>query len=258
MRSKGTLPIIIIVLSLLVLVLTACGEANRNQGAIVPFPPGGQAAAATPPATQNQVGSILASLPQMPTASPTAAVAPTPTPEPTATPLPTATPIPPTATPLPPTATPVPPTATPVPPTATPVPPTATPTPSAKQAAATGGKWIDVNLTTQKLVAYEGKKVIVSSLISSGVANHPTATGNFNIYVKLLKQRMVGGEGAEHYDLPDVPYVMYFYQDYGIHGTYWHHNFGHVMSHGCVNAPTPIAQTLYNWAPLGTPVTVHY
>lgn len=41
------------------------------------------------------------------------------------------------------------------------------------------------------------------------------------------------------YDLPNVPYTMYFYQGYGLHGTYWHNNFGTPMSHGCVNMPTP-------------------
>ncbi len=115
-----------------------------------------------------------------------------------------------------------------------------------------------MNLTTQKLVAYEGKKTVVSGLISSGTARHKTVTGDFNIYLKYLKQDMVGGEGAEHYDLPDVPYVMYFYQDYGIHGAYWHHNWGRVMSHGCVNTPVDMAKTLYNWAPIGTPVHIHY
>ncbi|MBZ5574334.1 MAG: L,D-transpeptidase, partial [Acidobacteriia bacterium] len=33
--------------------------------------------------------------------------------------------------------------------------------------------------------------------------------------------------------LPNVPYTQYFYQGYGLHGTYWHHNFGTPMSHGC-------------------------
>ncbi len=132
------------------------------------------------------------------------------------------------------------------------------PTAVADQNQTAQGKWIDVNLTKQRLQAYEGNNVIFSTLISSGVARHPTVTGNFNVYIKLQKQTMIGGRGSEAYNLPDVPYVMYFYQDYGIHGTYWHHNFGHVMSHGCVNTPTDSARFLFNWAPLGTPVNVHY
>jgi lipoprotein-anchoring transpeptidase ErfK/SrfK len=60
------------------------------------------------------------------------------------------------------------------------------------------------------------------------------------------------------YDLPGVPWVMYFYSGYAIHGAYWHNNFGAPMSHGCVNMTPGEAQILYNWAPIGTEVYVHY
>jgi LysM repeat protein len=123
---------------------------------------------------------------------------------------------------------------------------------------ASSGKWIDVNLTQQRMVAYEGNTSVFSSLVSTGVSIHPTVTGTFNIYVKYQSQAMSGGSGSEYYYLPGVPYVMYFYSSYALHGTYWHNNFGHPMSHGCVNLPTPAAQWVYNWAPIGTPVKVHY
>jgi lipoprotein-anchoring transpeptidase ErfK/SrfK len=51
---------------------------------------------------------------------------------------------------------------------------------------------------------------------------------------------------------------MYFYKGYGLHGTYWHSNFGTPMSHGCVNLTIPDAQWLYNWASVGTLVNIHY
>jgi LysM repeat protein len=134
-----------------------------------------------------------------------------------------------------------------------------TPAPNPPASSAnTSGKWIDVNLSQQRLVAYEGSKAVFSSLVSTGVARHPTVTGTFNIYLKYTSQAMTGGTGAEYYYLPGVPYVMYFYESYAIHGTYWHNNFGHVMSHGCVNMPTDAAKFMFNWAPMGTPVTVHY
>jgi len=60
------------------------------------------------------------------------------------------------------------------------------------------------------------------------------------------------------YNLPNVPWVMYFYDGYAIHGTYWHHNFGHPMSHGCINMTIPDAHWLYNWAPKGTLVVIHW
>ena len=51
---------------------------------------------------------------------------------------------------------------------------------------------------------------------------------------------------------------MYFYGGYGLHGTYWHNNFGTPMSHGCVNLSQGDAAWLYNWAPVGTKVVTHY
>ena len=59
------------------------------------------------------------------------------------------------------------------------------------------------------------------------------------------------------YDLPGVQWVSWFSGDYSIHGTYWHHNFGHPMSHGCINATDGDAEFIYNWAPVGTPVYIH-
>ncbi|HET7081493.1 MAG TPA: LysM peptidoglycan-binding domain-containing protein [Chloroflexia bacterium] len=121
-----------------------------------------------------------------------------------------------------------------------------------------GGKWIDVNISTQTLTAYEGNKAVFSTLVSTGVSWHPTVVGTYKIYAKYLADDMSGGEGAEYYYLPAVPYTMYFYGGYAIHGTYWHHNFGHPMSHGCVNLPTDAAKWVYNWAPMGTTVVTHW
>lgn len=121
-----------------------------------------------------------------------------------------------------------------------------------------GEKWIDVDLTTQTLTAYEGKTVVLRTAVSTGRADHPTVVGTFRTYIKYPKQRMVGGHGEDRYDLPNVPDVMYFYRDYALHGTYWHTNFGTPMSAGCVNVPLEEAAWLYDWAPLGTKVVTHY
>ena len=119
----------------------------------------------------------------------------------------------------------------------------------------TGGeRWIDVNLSQQMVYAYEGNTVVNSFLVSTGTWEHPTVTGQYHIYVKYRYTDMTG----PGYYLPNVPYTMYFYQGYGLHGTYWHHNFGTPMSHGCVNLETNDAAWLYNWASVGTLVNVHY
>jgi lipoprotein-anchoring transpeptidase ErfK/SrfK len=120
-----------------------------------------------------------------------------------------------------------------------------------------GEKWIDVNLTTQTLVAYEGIKPVFQSLVSSGTAKNPTVTGQFRIWLRFASQDMNGYRLGYDYFLQDVPYVQYFFEDYALHGTFWHNNFGTPMSHGCVNLPTPAAEWLFNWASNGTLVNVH-
>jgi LysM repeat protein len=115
-------------------------------------------------------------------------------------------------------------------------------------------RWIDVNLSAQQLIAYEGSTPVRSTLVSTGLPGTPTVTGQYRIYVKYTYSDMSG----PGYYLPNVPYTMYFYRGYSLHGTYWHSNFGYPMSHGCVNLPTPEAQWLFDWAAVGTLVNVHY
>ncbi len=134
----------------------------------------------------------------------------------------------------------------------TPVPTPATPSPSSPSNVGEG-RWIDVDVTHQLLTAYEGRARVRSVAVSTGLAGTPTPVGQFRIWVKLRYDDM---EGPGYY-LPDVPYTMYFHGGYGLHGTYWHSNFGHPMSHGCVNLPTPEAEWLFAWADLGTLVNVH-
>ncbi len=125
----------------------------------------------------------------------------------------------------------------------------------------TKDKYIDVSLSGQVLTCFDGGKAQFVTLISSGIARYPTPTGTFAIYSKTPSTRMThfyGPGNSDNYDLPDVPYAMFFSGPYSIHGTYWHNNFGTPMSHGCVNAPTPAAEWIYNWAPEGTMVYVHW
>jgi LysM repeat protein len=124
---------------------------------------------------------------------------------------------------------------------------------SSSASAPTSGKWIDINLATQSLVAYEGQQAVYWATVSTGLARTPTPKGRFRIYRKLRSATMSG----PGYRIPNVPYVMEFYGNYSMHGTYWHNNFGHPMSHGCVNLRTSDAQWLYNWAPVGTLVVIH-
>ena len=139
----------------------------------------------------------------------------------------------------------------PVLPTALPLPPSLTPAPLSIRA---NVRWIDVDLTHQRLTAYEGRTVVRTTLVSTGLPRTPTPVGRYHIWLKLRYDDMSG----PGYYLSNVPYVMYFYGGYGLHGTYWHANFGHPMSHGCVNLPTPEAEWLFNWAEVDTMVNIHY
>lgn len=117
-----------------------------------------------------------------------------------------------------------------------------------------GEKWIEVDLSDQKLIAREGDRVFMESSISSGLPGTPTPKGEFRIWIKLRATKMSGGSGRGYYYLPNVPYVMFFENSqvpgrrgYGLHGTYWHNDFGRPRSHGCVNLPTENAKQLYYW-----------
>lgn len=125
--------------------------------------------------------------------------------------------------------------------------------------AAGGEKWIDINLSSYLLTAYEGSTPVLQTYIVDGAAEYPTVTGEFSIYWKLDAQTMSGyNVDGSRYETEDVPWVMYFYADYAIHGAYWRSSFGYSGSHGCVNTPVGDAAWLYSWAPYGTRVSVHY
>ena len=120
--------------------------------------------------------------------------------------------------------------------------------------AETGEKHIYVNLANQTLYAYQGNDLYMQVLISSGKWGR-TPTGDFTIWTKLRSTRMTGGRGSDYYNLPNVPFVMFFSNadvpataGYSFHGTYWHNNFGYPMSHGCINMRITDAEKLYNWA----------
>ncbi len=116
-------------------------------------------------------------------------------------------------------------------------------------------KTIKVSLAKQELEYYFGDKLFDSFLISSGVKSMPTPKGRF----KILDKVPVKHYGGVGYDLPNTKWNLHFTtKTYGyyIHGAYWHNNFGHPMSHGCVNVAYKNMESLYNWAQVGTKVII--
>lgn len=121
------------------------------------------------------------------------------------------------------------------------------PTPSV-----TVGKQVIVDLSEQRVYAFEDGEVVFTAIISSGLPATPTVLGDYKVYYRLESQTMSG----PGYYLPGVQWVQYFYSGYAFHGTYWHDNFGQPMSHGCVNMRNEDAEWLFRWASIGTPVRV--
>lgn len=120
-------------------------------------------------------------------------------------------------------------------------------------------RWIDVNLSTQTTRLMLDDSVVATFRISSGKAATPTDVGEHAIRSKFPKQTMSGTINGESYYVPNIPWVSYFDADAeAFHGTYWHSNFGTPMSHGCINMTIADAKTLYDYAPIGTRVSVHY
>jgi lipoprotein-anchoring transpeptidase ErfK/SrfK len=219
-------------------------------GVLAWFPPDGLPVLAALVASPSPIPAVMAS------PAPTDTPVPTPTATRTAIPTPTATStITPTGTPTHSLTVSPSPSVTATPgsalPTAPPFPPTVTLAPSSIRS---NVRWIDVDLTHQTLTAYEGQTPVRTTFVSTGLPRTPTPVGRYHIWIKLRYDNMSG----PGYYLRNVPYVMYFYGGYGLHGTYWHSNFGHPMSHGCVNLPTAEAEWLFNWADVGTLVNVHH
>ncbi len=118
-------------------------------------------------------------------------------------------------------------------------------------------KWIEVNLSSQYVIAYEGDRPVYVTLISSGRGHHPrdpdvdykTPTGLFRVRAKHVAAAMDGDTAADGpYSIDDVPYVMYFQLAYALHGAFWHNGFGYPRSHGCVNLAPRDAQWIFNWS----------
>ena len=141
-------------------------------------------------------------------------------------------------------------------------------------AAVPGRKSIVVSLSEQTLTAYQGGQIVLQTLVSTGVEPNTTEVGYFHVRIKYELKDMTGvtdGSGAvtsvgsssegasgSTYLVHDVPHVMFInFQAEALHGAYWHNNFGQRMSHGCINLPLDVAAFLYEWAPLGTAVTVY-
>jgi lipoprotein-anchoring transpeptidase ErfK/SrfK len=129
--------------------------------------------------------------------------------------------------------------------------PTASPPPDEAGGPSATARWIDVDLATQTLVAYEGTKPVFATLVSTGRGENATPAGVHRIWVKLLVSDMENladendERGSERFSIEDVPYVQYFDRGVALHGVFWHRDFGRPHSHGCVNLTPKDAAWLF-------------
>lgn len=130
--------------------------------------------------------------------------------------------------------------------------------------AAEGKKWIDISIKRQMLIAYEGRRPVFATLVSTGIGGmgdpattHATVRGTYLIHAKHVSATMDGDEATDSYDLRDVPYIQYFFEGYALHGAFWHDDFGKPRSHGCVNLAPADAAWLFEWTDPGVPTEWH-
>jgi hypothetical protein len=111
-------------------------------------------------------------------------------------------------------------------------------------------RWIDVDLDAQVLVAYEGTLPVYATLVSSGAKDTPTETGVYRMWLKESEADMKGLNGEDPYSVATVPWTQFFSPEKGLalHTAYWHDQFGHQRSHGCVNLAPRDARWLYFWS----------
>lgn len=124
--------------------------------------------------------------------------------------------------------------------------------PAEVSAADDAERWIDVDLASQTLVAYAGRRPVFATVVSTGKgpagsdsATHP---GSFRIWVKVVTTKMDNldrEEADRHYAIEDVPWVQFFDKAIGFHAAFWHRDFGRVHSHGCVNMAPLDARWLF-------------
>lgn len=117
-----------------------------------------------------------------------------------------------------------------------------------------GTRRIDVDLSELRLRYYAGTTLVGDIPISSGTAKYPSPRGTFSVLKKIPIKHYIG----PGYNLPNTKWNLQFYGGYYIHGAYWHNDFGiRPRSHGCINVSYRDMPQLYEFAKIGTKVTVH-
>ena len=124
------------------------------------------------------------------------------------------------------------------------------------------GKWIDVSLIQQLLTTYDGATPLRTFEVTTGMAGWETPPGFYTILSRVANETMTSGAiGAEnHYRLDDVLFTQYFTdRGHALHFAWWRtkETIGRPGSHGCINLLLEDARYLWDWAEIGTPISIH-
>jgi hypothetical protein len=121
-----------------------------------------------------------------------------------------------------------------------------------------GEKRIEISISRQELIAFEGDQVVMRTNIASGslTPEKQTPIGEFRIQSTYPSKHMGGTKRDDIYAyvLPGVTWSCFFAEGIATHGTYWHNNFGTPQSSGCINMRNHEAKWLFRWVtPVGSP-----
>jgi lipoprotein-anchoring transpeptidase ErfK/SrfK len=120
-------------------------------------------------------------------------------------------------------------------------------------------KLIEIDLTKQRLIAYEDTQPVFTTRIATGYFEGDTPKGEFLVERKQPSRHMASNLQGNEFDLPGVPWVCYIsWTGVSLHGTYWHHNYGTPQSHGCINLLPEAAKWVYRWTDPYVPVDIDY
>jgi lipoprotein-anchoring transpeptidase ErfK/SrfK len=111
-----------------------------------------------------------------------------------------------------------------------------------------GDYWLDLSISQETLTLFKGAEPVLATYISTGLKGSPTIQGTYNIQYKYVATRMHGGPpfATHYYDLPNVPWTMYYHGSFSVHGAYWHDEFGIPKSAGCTNATIGDSKFIFN------------
>lgn len=108
----------------------------------------------------------------------------------------------------------------------------------------------------ETLTVYHNGKVVLTTLVNTGVTGAETPIGTFPVYLRYVSQTMEGTNvNGQFYKDRGVPFVNYFDGGCAIHG-FVRKSYGYPQSLGCVELPISKAKVAWQYIDYGTPVTV--